>query len=139
MATELNIPYEMQSIFCAVATNFFTSQGVNIYYTIPPQTVSPYIKLSSLNIEKQTMSDPSMVTINLGLTIYVDGVSNKQILNIINNLDQDIVPLLNNTTNSAKTVVVKNSYIGDCTATEVIERRAWIAKCNIFLVGGYII
>jgi hypothetical protein len=138
MTTQINIPFEMQSIFCSVTANFFTSQGVSVYYTIPPQTTAPYIKISSLNIEKQAMANPSLVSINLGLTIYTDGSSNKQILDIIGTLDSEIVSLLNNSTNAANTITIRNSYIGDCKTNEVIDRRGWIATCDMVLIGGFI-
>jgi hypothetical protein len=138
MATQINIPYEIQSIFCSVATNFFVSKGISVYYTIPPQTTAPYIKISSLNITKQAMVNPSFVNIKLGLTIYTDGASNKQILDIVNSLDNEIVSLLNGCINTANTIIVQNSYINDCKITEIIDRRGWIANCEMVLIGGLI-
>ena len=138
MANQINIPYQMQSIFCSVATNFFLSKGISVYYTIPPQTTAPYIKISSLNITKQAMANPSFVNINLGLTIYTDGSSNKQILDIVSSLDNEIVSLLNGSINTANTIIVQNSYINDCKITEIIDRRGWIANCEMVLIGGLI-
>ncbi len=132
----INTPFVIQTIFCQIAGSYFSSQNIGVFYTIPPQLLAPYIKVSQISVLKQEQANPTLVAVELSLTIYTNGPENSQILSIIQALDTDVVALLNGASDVAMTVLVRNAYINNWKVNEIIERKCWSGTCNMVIIAG---